>query len=113
MKRILYVDDEKDFLELLEMALDLEDEDYDLQTFSTHSGALNYLTTHDVDLAFFDWRMSEGNASDFKVKAGSKLDGVRSYIITGELELELPQGFISIINKPFQIDELLDLIKFA
>lgn len=104
MTNVVLVDDEEEILELFPL-LFADRADVDFHTFGTHSTALDYLNSHNVDVLMVDYRMEDGTAIDFFEAIPEAFSGKR-YIVTGELGLsdEVEAEVDGVISKPFRKD---------
>ena len=114
--RVLLVDDERDFLEVLIRRLSKRD--VDVHGVSSGEEALQYLQAKPIDVAVLDVRMPgmDGITALRKIK---KLDPLIEVImLTGHASLEVAlegmrAGAFDYLMKPAEIDELLYKIQDA
>jgi DNA-binding NtrC family response regulator len=114
--RVLLVDDERDFLEVLIRRLGKRD--VDVRGVSSGEEALQYLEAKPIDVAVLDVRMPgmDGLTALRKIK---KLDPLIEVImLTGHASLEVAlegmrAGAFDYLMKPAEIDELLYKIQDA
>lgn len=114
--RVLLVDDERDFLEVLIRRLGKRD--VDVHGISSGEEALQYLQAKPIDVAVLDVRMPgmDGLTALRKIK---KLDPLIEVImLTGHASLEVAlegmrAGAFDYLMKPAEIDELLYKIQDA
>ncbi len=114
--RVLLVDDERDFLEVLIRRLGKRD--VDVRGVSSGEEALQYLQAKPIDVAVLDVRMPgmDGLTALRKIK---KLDPLIEVImLTGHASLEVAlegmrAGAFDYLMKPAEIDELLYKIQDA
>ena len=106
MKHVVYIDDEKELLDIFKIFL-MDLEDITLSCFSSHAQGHSFVENNDIYAIFLDWRMSDGNAHDFVDRAGDALQGSKIFIITGELEIEDDARITQIIHKPFAEETLI------
>ena len=110
--KILFLDDEKEILEL--MAVSLQRRSYEVQSFSHPEDALKHLNRHtnDYDIIVTDYMMPGMNGFQFAQKL--KEMGVKAPILlmTGLVEADenFSQVFVDNIKKPFFPKDLLEKI---
>ncbi len=115
-KRILIADDDPDLLELLKM--DLSYQDYEIFTASNGKEALDVAAKQTLDLILLDVMMPyiDGYhvASEISSKMGSnapKIVIMTSRDTNREKGIALMSGAISVLQKPFGMDDLHKKIK--
>ena len=116
MRRILAVDDDRDILEVLQFIL--EDFGYEVETLSDGHFLFDKIKEHVPDLILLDIMLGNLDGRDLcmKVKTNLQTHDIPVVLVsashnimnhlnkTGE-----PNAFLA---KPFDINELLDIIKF-
>jgi len=110
--KILVVDDEQLVRWFLERAL--KKEGFEVITTSNITEAFAILSSGDIDILFIDLRMPEGSGTDLLQKIRNITQKpkivVCSAFITSELEQEFRDKGIYILNKPFKLEELKDIL---
>jgi DNA-binding NtrC family response regulator len=114
MKRILIVDDHKDFRDSL--AIFLKDENYETITTSTGKNAINLISLTDFDLVLLDLKLPhmDGIATLQKIKSIKKdlpVIIITAYGDIGSAVEAIKLGASDYITKPFDNEELLIRIK--
>lgn len=116
-KTILYVDDERINLMLLELNFK---EKYNVLTSLSGADGLKTLQEHpEISLVISDMKMPEMNGIEFITKAKSKYPHITFFILTGyqilpEIEDALNSGLIlKCFNKPLNIPEMERTISSA
>ena len=113
---VLFVDDEKDYLETLLKRM--RKRDVDASGAESGAEALEFLTQHDVDVVVLDVRMPGMGG----IEALRKIKDIRPLIevvmLTGHASLEVARagmelGAFDYLMKPVNIDELLYKIEDA
>ncbi len=116
MKKILLVDDEEQLITI--MANVLQDEGFAVKTMLSAEEALNAIVSYSPDLVISDVKMErmDGFAMFEQVKALQCNRSVPFIFLTG-LDDKLGQqraeslGATAYVNKPFDVDEFLDIVK--
>ena len=115
MRRILAVDDDKDILELLQYIL--EDSGYDVDTLSDGNYLFEKIKAHMTDLILLDIMLgnTDGRQLCKDVKAKRETHDIPVILVSASHNVNGttkqnggPDAFIA---KPFDINELLDIIK--
>ena len=111
--KILVVDDEQLVRWFLDRAL--KKSGHDVVTASTIAEAAERLTTDEIDVLFIDLRMPEGNGVELIRQLEQPATGLKiivcSAFITPELEDEFKTNGISMLKKPFKLEELNNTLK--
>ena len=115
-KRILVVDDDLDLLDLLKM--DLSHEGYEILTAANGKDALQMATTQDLDLVLLDVMIPyiDGYHVANEVSAKLGANAPKILIMTSrdtdrERGIALLSGALSVVQKPFSMDEIHKAIK--
>ena len=116
MKKILLVDDEEQLISI--MANVLQDEGFTVKTMLSAEEALNAYVSYSPDLVISDVKMErmDGFAMFEQVKALQSNRSVPFIFLTG-LDDRLGQlrakslGAMAYVNKPFDVDEFVDIVK--
>jgi DNA-binding response OmpR family regulator len=116
MKKILLVDDEEQLISI--MANVLQDEGFAVKTMLSAEEALNAFASYSPDLVISDVKMQrmDGFAMFERVKALQNNKSVPFIFLTG-LDDRLGQqraksmGATAYVNKPFDVDEFVDIVK--
>lgn len=110
--KILYVDDEKDLLELASSFF--EDESLPLDTASDFPEALELIRKNRYDVIVADVRMPSGNGMDLirQVRAEKVFSG-KCILASGDVKLEEAKnaGCDHVVNKPIDFFALIDTIR--
>ena len=111
--KILYVDDERDLLELA--ATFFEEEGLALDTAHEFEQAFELIRKNDYDLIISDIRMPTGSGIDLveRARAGNHFDG-RLILVSGDIKSQEEGkrvGSDRMINKPIDFFELIDLAR--
>ena len=114
--RILVVDDEPDFLKLIERRLTKRNVDVD--TVGTGEEALVFLKNTPVDVVVLDVRMPGMNGIETLKEIRKRFREVEVILLTGHGSMQsgvegISQGAYDYILKPFSIDNLLERIRAA
>lgn len=110
---ILVVDDDDGVRENLAELFELVG--YSILTAGSASEALNKLADHDVDLLLTDYRMPGPNGVELIESARRVKPGLRAILMTAfgdsftEIE-SVRRGAIGYVNKPFEADEITNLV---
>ena len=116
LKRILVVDDEHGLR--VTLAANLELEGFDVVDASTGPEALALLATGQFDLVISDMRMPVMNGLDLMRAIKRQRPALPVVLMTGfeheqMIDQAIAEGVFTILTKPFQIGELLDVVKRA
>jgi DNA-binding response OmpR family regulator len=114
--RILVVDDEPDFLKLIERRLTKRN--VDVETVGTGEEALAFLKNTPVDVVVLDVRMPGMNGIETLKEIRKRFRDVEVILLTGHGSMQsgvegISQGAYDYILKPFSIDNLLERIRAA
>jgi two-component system NtrC family response regulator len=116
METILIVDDEKNYLLVLEALL--TDAGYEVITRDNASEALEIITSHDLDLVITDMRMPGVDGMEFLVQLRALQPEIPVIMMTAYATVEkaveaMKQGAFDYITKPFKNEELILTIRKA
>jgi two-component system NtrC family response regulator len=116
METILIVDDEKNYLLVLEALL--VDAGYEVITCDNASEALEVTTSHDLDLVITDMRMPGVDGMEFLVQLRGRLPEIPVIMMTAYATVEkaveaMKRGAFDYITKPFKNEELILTIRKA
>lgn len=112
-KRILVLDDNQDILDVVHETLTYED--FEVKSTSLSSEVIFLAETFDPNLVILDYRVAGINGGDLclQIKSHPQLKGVPVIIysayVNNNSEL-LAYGCDAIINKPFDLSELVDKV---
>lgn len=114
--KLLVVDDEPDFLKLIERRLTKRNIDVD--TVTNGETALQYLGNYPVDVVVLDVRMPGMNGMEVLKQIRKRFPDVEVILLTGHGSIQsgiegISQGAYDYILKPFSIDNLLERIRGA
>jgi len=116
METILIVDDEKNYLLVLQALL--EDAGYEVITCDNASEALEVITSHDLDLVITDMRMPGVDGMEFLVQLRGLQPEIPVIMMTAYATVEkaveaMKRGAFDYITKPFKNEELILTIRKA
>jgi len=116
METILIVDDEKNYLLVLEALL--VDAGYEVITSGSASKALEIASSHDLDLVITDMRMPGQDGMEFLAQLGSRHSDLPVIMMTAYATVEkavkaMKRGAFDYITKPFKNEELILTIRKA
>ena len=116
METILIVDDEKNYLLVLEALL--VDAGYEVITSGSASKALEIASSHDLDLVITDMRMPGQDGMEFLAQLGSRHPDLPVIMMTAYATVEkavkaMKRGAFDYITKPFKNEELILTIRKA
>ena len=114
MRRILAVDDDKDILDVLQFIL--EDSGYEVETLSDGHFLFEKIRAHTPDLILLDIMLGNLDGRDLCRAVKSTLDTHEipvvlisaSHVVGSTGQTGAPDAFLA---KPFDIDDLLNVIK--
>jgi len=114
MERILVIDDELPILRLLQKIF--KEEGYEASVLSSSEHALNLLSQETVDLILVDLNMPKVGGIELLKQVRLSYPQTEIIIFTGQATVEtaiesLRNGAYDYIIKPFDIDELLKIVK--
>ena len=101
MKRVVFVDDEPDIVELYEELF--TSGTISVAVFTEPTAAIEHFSQQAVDVCFIDYRMPVMNGIELRAHLP---DGPRYYLITGELDMECPEGFANKFSKPLNFEDI-------
>ena len=112
-KRILIADDEETIRRLLAMALNLNDNDYEIDVVKSGVEAIRYIDERSYDLIITDYMMPNMDGLELTRKIKSKYPSIPILIITGWVPTHdfLKTGAMACITKPFSIYELQNMVE--
>lgn len=121
-KRIVVVDDQANLLTLLRMLL--EDQRYQVSVLQDGRGSVEYISTNQPDLVILDLKLRDVSGLDIlqSLKAQTSTSDIPIIVYSAAvIESEAVQqlvtqdptryGGISVLQKPFDLDTLLDLVQ--
>ena len=116
METILIVDDEKNYLLVLEALL--RDAGYEVITCDNASEALEITTSHDLDLVITDMRMPGVDGMEFLVQLRGLQPEIPVIMMTAYATVEkaveaMKRGAFDYVTKPFKNEELILTIRKA
>jgi CheY-like chemotaxis protein len=117
-KRVLIVDDEEDLTWSLQKKLSKDSDKFELTCVNSGREAIEVLNQLPVDLVITDVRMPEVSGLDLLVRIKNLYPGTKVVIMTayGTSDVQkaaTDRGCFSYIEKPFEINELRELILSA
>jgi DNA-binding NtrC family response regulator len=107
--RILFVDDDKDILMMVEQYLQMQG--YDITTVNSGLKALDLIREHDVHIIFTDYKMPEFNGLELLAAVKQYNPDIEVIIVTGYGSMEsavqaMKFGCYDYLQKPFKLDHL-------
>jgi CheY-like chemotaxis protein len=114
--RILLVDDNLEYLDSTKDVL--EDEGYDVWTAAGGEEAVRKVKTRSFDAILMDIKMPGMNGVEAFLEMKKHDPGVRvimctAYGVESLIRKALDEGVLAVLNKPFEMDELLQIIDDA
>jgi CheY-like chemotaxis protein len=110
---LLIVDDNKSLLKFLRAVT--SNEGWDLVTATSLQGALREAKKQDFDVALIDYMLPDGDGVALSRNLQTMMPSLKLVLMTGGGEMAFPQNgglaHVPVIQKPFAIDELLDLLR--
>jgi two-component system, NtrC family, response regulator HydG len=112
-RKILLVDDNEDFLDSTRDVL--EDEGYEVETASSGEEAIRRVEEAPVDLVVMDIKMPGLNGVESFMQMKRHRPGIpvimcTAYIVDGLIRQALEEGAYTVLNKPFEMELLLNTI---
>jgi DNA-binding NtrC family response regulator len=113
---IVIVDDEEMVLTSLSTFLSLET-DYEIKTFTSAKGALEFITDNTIDLVISDYLMPEMDGISFLARVRELKPEIPRIILTGYADKENAikaindVGLFQYIEKPWDNDDLLIVLR--
>ena len=109
MCRILFVDDDKDILMMVEQYLQMQG--YDITTVNSGLKALDLVKDQDIDIIFTDYKMPEYNGLELLAAVKQYKPEIEVIIVTGYGSMEsaiqaMKFGSYDYLQKPFKLDHL-------
>lgn len=107
--RILFVDDDKDILMMVEQYLQMQG--YDITTVNSGLKALDLIREQDVHIIFTDYKMPEFNGLELLAAVKQYNPDIEVIIVTGYGSMEsavqaMKFGCYDYLQKPFKLDHL-------
>ena len=107
--RILFVDDDKDILMMVEQYLQMQG--YDITTVNSGMKALDLVKDQDIDIIFTDYKMPEFNGLELLAAVKQYKPSIEVIIVTGYGSMEsaiqaMKFGSYDYLQKPFKLDHL-------
>ncbi|MGD9364101.1 MAG: sigma-54 dependent transcriptional regulator [Desulfobacteraceae bacterium] len=107
--RILFVDDDKDILMMVEQYLQMQG--YDITTVNSGLKALDLIREEDVHIIFTDYKMPEFNGLELLAAVKQYSPDIEVIIVTGYGSMEsavqaMKFGCYDYLQKPFKLDHL-------
>jgi len=107
--RILFVDDDKDILMMVEQYLQMQG--YDITTVSSGLKALDVVKDRDIDIIFTDYKMPEFNGLELLAAVKKYKPEIEVIVVTGYGSMEsaiqaMKFGSYDYLQKPFKLDHL-------
>ena len=97
---LVFLDDEPDLCDLYESLF--ANDSRKVVTFTEPEAAINYFEKGVCDFCFIDYHL--GSVLGTSVRE-SLPDNVKCVLVTGEAGIKTPEGFIDVLEKPFDFDE--------
>ncbi|MBW1979874.1 MAG: sigma 54-interacting transcriptional regulator [Deltaproteobacteria bacterium] len=116
METILIVDDEKNYLQVLEALL--LDEGYEVHTAESAEGGLDIVASHDLDVVITDMKMPGIDGIEFLSEVRTRQPDLPVIMMTAYATVEkaveaMKKGAFDYITKPFKNEELKVTIRKA
>lgn len=107
--RILFVDDDKDILTMVEQYLEMQG--YQVTTINSGLKALDLVKDQDIDIIFTDYKMPEFNGLELLAAVKQYKPEIEVIIVTGYGSMEsavqaMKFGSYDYLQKPFKLDHL-------
>jgi DNA-binding NtrC family response regulator len=107
--RILFVDDDKDILMMVEQYLQMQG--YDITAVNSGLKALDLIRDQDIDIIFTDYKMPEFNGLELLAAVKQYKPEIEVIIVTGYGSMEsavqaMKFGCYDYLQKPFKLDHL-------
>jgi DNA-binding NtrC family response regulator len=107
--RILFVDDDKDILMMVEQYLQMQG--YDITTVNSGLKALDLIRDQDIHIIFTDYKMPEFNGLELLAAVKQYNPAIEVIIVTGYGSMEsavqaMKFGCYDYLQKPFKLDHL-------
>ncbi len=107
--RILFVDDDKDILMMVEQYLQMQG--YDITTVNSGLKALDLIRDRDIHIIFTDYKMPEFNGLELLAAVKQYNPAIEVIIVTGYGSMEsavqaMKFGCYDYLQKPFKLDHL-------
>ncbi len=107
--RILFVDDDKDILMMVEQYLQMQG--YDITTVDSGLKALDLVKDREIDIIFTDYKMPEFNGLELLAAVKQHKPDIEVIIVTGYGSMEsaiqaMKFGSYDYLQKPFKLDHL-------
>ncbi len=116
MIEIVFVDDDKDILELYSLVFD-DDQKIRVHCFDKTSDAINFLNKKKVQYIFCDENLGDSNGLEFlqKLRSMQHHKETKFFLATGSVKIESSKyeklNCLGIFEKPFEVNEIKDMIK--
>ena len=112
--RVLIVDDNLDLAESLQASI--EEEGYDVTLAATAEDAVTLFQQQDFDIAFMDVKLPGIDGINAlveiqKLKPDARVVVMSGYKIETLLEEAINRGAVSVLQKPFSVEQVLSLIR--
>jgi two-component system, NtrC family, response regulator HydG len=110
----MLVDDNEDFLDSTKDVL--EDEGFEVMTASSGEDAIRKVEGNTFDFVLMDIKMPGLNGVESLIEIKKRRPGIRvimctAYIVDGLIRQALEEGAYAVLNKPFEIEILLNMIE--
>lgn len=107
--RILFVDDDRDILVMVEQYLQMQQ--YDITTVDSGLKALDIVKDRDIDIIFTDYKMPEFNGLELLAAVKQHKPEIEVIMVTGYGSMEsaiqaMKYGSYDYLQKPFKLDHL-------
>jgi CheY-like chemotaxis protein len=102
---VVYIDDEPLLCKAIHKLLTASD--IPVTTFVDPTEALAYLAANPVDVVICDYRMPSLSGLDVLARLPRPIP---FYLVSGELEVVQPRGALGVLDKPFSLPRLLDIV---
>jgi DNA-binding response OmpR family regulator len=114
-RKILIIDDERDFCDLL--VLMFKREPFDVECAYTLKEALKKLKKEHPAIVLLDHNLPDGRGLDFYVDKKEQFDEAKIFLMTADPSREIQEGAreagIEFLAKPFGLKKIKDIVRSA
>jgi DNA-binding response OmpR family regulator len=114
MKRILFIDDNKEILDIVNYVLTAEN--YLVRCYNSAAGFMSVVEEFSPDLILLEFKLKGGNGGEIclALKQDAKYSAIPVILVTAYRTPDLDFSRFNcnaVIDKPFDLDSLLDVVK--
>ena len=106
MSKIAYLDDEKELTNIFKLLF--ENTHHEVSVFNDETDAIAYCNCSPPDIFFVDFRLIHFTGAQVAAQVPSSIKVV---LVTGDITTDSKFSFDAIINKPFKLKELTELVE--